>query len=413
MEMNRESEFWLEQFKEADKAVAAELLKKFKFVSGGDFSADLSHLLDTKLPAKEKCALFVERELPSVKGGEPIQMYKEIEIFRGNGLPKRLRAMGAALPVVSSPRNDKQDIGSEGTVATLVSGFARRARSRFVVHPSANEARKSKIRHIVVVTDFLGSGKRVSRMLSSLWKVRSVKSWSSSKLVKVKFWVFAYSATSLGKKCVQKHRTSPNVHIVSSCPTIFNMFSGEMTESVRGLCEDYAPKNTDGLGYGGAGALIAFAHSCPNNAPAIFHKGSMALFPSRDTYEFSIAMSELAQLDPILLALDSLGVKIYANAPAFIKSSNQQKQMIIFLAAIRKKHRHVESLSAVTGMHLREIAAAESCALKNRLIDGNRRLTSAAFSLLRKLNVSGTSSSPAPSQIKKQCYYPSSLRVPK
>ncbi len=30
-----------------------------------------------------------------------------------------------------------------------------------------------------IVTDFIGSGERVNRMLSSLWRVRSVRSWAS------------------------------------------------------------------------------------------------------------------------------------------------------------------------------------------------------------------------------------------
>lgn len=417
MEINRECELWLQQFKQKDHQTARMLLRAFKFVIASEFSADLTHLLESKLPKSESAALFVERELRSTRGGLPIRMYKEEKLSQGRGKPKRYRARGAALPVVGSPRNDRQDVGSEGIVAALVSGLARSQQRRFVIHPSAEEFRRAKVRHVVVVTDLVGSGRRASRFLSSLWRVRSVRSWASSRLVK--FWVFAFSATDAGKAVLRKHRTHPKLETVCICPTVSKIRPNDTQEEIRNLCEQSAPEEAKPLGFQDTGALIAFAHGCPNNAPVIFHKSFTTkgrtwkpLFPARVAHDIAVAAAD-SEVDPLTLALDTLGIKSFADKSAFKRSRKSQKHLIILLAAIRKGHRHVESLSTATGLSLWAITEAERTAQQQGLLDNNRRLTEPAFSLLRKLEkpspTAGSVLSPAP----RSSYYPKVLRAPK
>ncbi|MEO8008980.1 MAG: hypothetical protein ABI728_10750, partial [Betaproteobacteria bacterium] len=379
MEINRECELWLQQFEKKDHQTARMLLKAFKFVTGPEFSSDLTHLLKSKIPRSETAALFVERELRSVRGGHPIRMYKEEKLSLGRGIPKRHRATGAALPVVSSPRNDRQDIGSEGIVATLVSGLARSHQRRFVIHPSAEEFRRIKVRHIVVVTDLVGSGRRVSRFLSSLWRVRSVRRWASSRLVK--FWVLAFSATDAGKAVLKKHPTHPKLEIVCICPTVRGIHPNDTQEKIRNLCEQSASEEVMPLGFQDTGALIAFAHGCPNNAPVIFHKSFTIkgrtwkpLFPARVAHDTAVAAAD-SEIDPLILALETLGIKSFAHKSAFKRSRKSQKHLVILLAAVRKGHRHMESLSTATGLSLWAIAEAERTAQQQGLLDNNRRLT--------------------------------------
>ena len=417
MEINRECQLWLQQFKQKDHQTASMLLKAFKFVTAAEFSTDLTHLLESKLPKSESAALFVERELRSVRGGLPIRMYKEEKLSLGRGKPKRYRATGAALPVVSSPRNDRQDVGSEGIVATLVSGLARSQQRRFVIHPSAEEFRRARVRHVVVVTDLVGSGRRASRFLSSLWRVRSVRSWASSRLVK--FWVFAFSATDAGKAVIKKHRTHPKLETVCICPTVSKIHPNDTQEKIRNLCEQSAPEEANPLGFRDTGALIAFAHGCPNNAPVIFHKSFTSkgrtwkpLFPCRVAHEVAVAAAEY-QGDPWTLALETLGVESFANKSAFIRSRKPQKRLILLLVAIRKGHRHVESLSTATGMSLWDIAEAERTAQQQGLLNINRRLTGPGFSLLRRLGKTSVKAGQVLSPASSSSYYPKVLRAPK
>lgn len=116
-----------------------------------------SILIRSRLPAGEPAAFYVEREEPSTTK----TVYAQKILSRGKGLPKRRSAHGVARVIVRPPVRINQTVGSEGIVANLVSQPARAEPARFYVQPSAEILREEAVRHLVVVTDLIGSGTRL------------------------------------------------------------------------------------------------------------------------------------------------------------------------------------------------------------------------------------------------------------
>ena len=62
--------------------------------------------------------------------------------------------------------------------------------------------RTKHVGRIVVVTDFVGSGKRVREMLEAFRAVATLRSWRSYGLIE--FHVVAYSGTEVGLQLVRR-----------------------------------------------------------------------------------------------------------------------------------------------------------------------------------------------------------------
>ena len=183
---NEQTRLWLGQFPKDDVSTASKLLERFVYVDDAGFARRISYLAMQTYADMGPVAFFIERELPMrwanvvrpitrktraklsaasplfrvapSKILRPVRMYKEDLVDRGRSVPKRLRAEGAALPVVASPRNDRQVIGSEGIVASAISKLCEQHPEQFFLQPNAKKVRVHRIRQFVVVTDFIGTG---------------------------------------------------------------------------------------------------------------------------------------------------------------------------------------------------------------------------------------------------------------
>lgn len=271
---------WLGQFEPEDQPVAVALLRAMTLVSRDAFAEGLRALLLARLDQGEgPIGVYVEREVRH-RHGVPFRLFKETKT-------KVRRAHGVGPPPVQSTKAYDADVGSEGLVAQLVSEVCRTHSRQVFNHPGPDAIRKHHIRRFVLVTDFIGSGKRATTYLQAAWRVRSVRSWWSGRATKgVSFEVVAYAATRSGRETVESHHSRPKVSVVIGCPTIDTEFP---TGDVRKLCVKYSPVPPSVMaptGYAQGGALIAFAHGVPNNAPLILHKrgsGWAPLFPARVT----------------------------------------------------------------------------------------------------------------------------------
>jgi len=111
-------------------------------------------------------------------------------------------------------------VGSEGTVAHLISQLVEKWPRLLKTHPGPRgiRAKSSPVAAIVIVTDLIGSGTRVNKMLDKFWKVPSVKSWVSRKWIEL--IVVAAAGTQAGITAVQSHRLRPTVIAEHIVPTI-------------------------------------------------------------------------------------------------------------------------------------------------------------------------------------------------
>lgn len=339
---------WLLNFDETDRPLASKLLDGLLLVSASEYSATMVRLLtalaNKAREAKECIALYAEREVASIKG--------EIQPFFPGSESGRATGPGVAPVVVSV---EKQDVGSEGILAALISKFRYANPDVVLSHPGPDDLRQRRVRKIIIVTDFIGSGGHIYEMLEAFAKVASIQSWRSYGLLS--FEVVSYSAAEHGAQTVKQHRLQPKVTIHAACPVVDETFVGAELSAIRALCMKYPRKTKWPMGFSATGSMIAFSHGIPNNAPAIFHSshnGWRPLFRGRSTQ-----MTELDQVADtsdhvVQQSAELLGVR---NARQILSSSSGElwTHCMLVMHAVKKGLRSPEKLSARTRLPIASV----------------------------------------------------------
>ena len=402
---------WLKQFDPDDQGDAAKLIDHMRLVSHQEFAEQLQSLIIERAKAVDgPIGLYAEREIRKWKG-VPNRLFKE---QRGN---KNRRAYGVGPQPVSPTKAYDPKVGSEGIVAWLITQLCNREPKLFLNHPGPDAIRKNRIRTCFLVTDFVGSGTRVINYLSAAWRIFSVKSWVSYKLFK--FEVVAFSGTDKGVSKVEKHRCRPSISLVQSCPTIETVFKDEEAERIRQICIAYDPERSDlidSLGFLGTGALIAFAHSCPNNTPRLLHKSGkrwFPLFPARVTGEVSSVFEDRRDKDSLIDRLQRMNENRLASGEWFEQASKDGRSLILLLAALRKSPRFDEALSRNTGLTIPEIKIFIHALNEWKWIDDDRCLTDDGYKQLRYIRNIKATTQEVLSSVSEGLYYPQQLRAPR
>ena len=403
---------WLSQFDPEDQPTASAMLRAMTLVSRDAFTDRLRALALQRLSGgEEPLGLYAERELPHWKG-VPNRLFKETRT-------KVKRAFGVGPQPVQPTKAYNPDVGSEGLVAQLVSELCREYPKRFYNHPGPDAIRKHKIRRFVLMTDFIGSGRRARTYLQAAWRVRSVRSWWSAKCkVGLCFEVLAYAAAPDGQSTVEDHPSRPAVYVVAACPTIENAFGSDLRARVRDLCIRYDPGNhvpKAALGYDGTGALIACAHGVPNNTPRILHKRGARwapLFPARVT---SAARQHFSEDEKSAAAVQARLVQLrqtrLARAGWLETAKPYARINLLVLAALSRPPRQDEAVSRKTGLTVLEIQRGIARAAAQGWVDDARRLTERGQAELAHARKEISITAPLQPE-PKEFYYPQSLRAP-
>ncbi len=406
---------WLAQFSERERLVAAQLADAVMLVSHDALYRGLRLLLDeTAANRKESdqdrpIALFAERAVDTIDTADDEYGFIRHEVlpfFPGTG---EGRATGAGMPpLVIDP--DDQEVGSEGAIANFITGYERLHRGRVLSHPGPDALRNSRVSDFVIVTDFLGSGKRVWEMLEAFWRVATIRSWHSYGLIR--FAVVAYSGTEEGLRFVRSHRSGPNVRVLHACPTISTAFVGADRDSVEALCQAHPRKSRFPFGFGWAGALIAFSHGMPNNAPPILHsnrKGWIPLFRNRSALEADMHFPK-ANADSLAdLARTVLQIRA---AERFLTDPARRRwvETMLVLTALKNGSRTATNASARTRL---PVADVEQILLFTRIVrwtSPRNALTLLGHRELRRLQLRRSRTIVLPTE-DQPYYYPSQLRA--
>lgn len=407
---------WLAQFPPDEQVILVEMLRRMLLVSSDEFVNGLHNLALARLaelPALAPVGLYAEREVrkhPKTKMALPLFKQTRGKIRRAIST---FRAIDPVLTWVPG-------VGSDGIIAQLITELYRSER-RFLNHPNPGQIRKNNMRRFIVMTDFIGSGEQMEHFLNAAWSTWSVRSWHSSRARKgITFEVIAYSATDTGRQRVEAHKCNPKVSLVVPCPTIASSFSGNEAEEIRQLCIDRDPGNhdaTEALGFGGTGALIAFAHGAPNNVPRIFIEASkrkpiqFPLFPKRVTAAarstFSSTLSTKADIDE---ALVRIGHERFACSGLTAGVSLPAAKRLLVLATLRSRDRQVEVIAARTSLTIPEVESAIEALLDFGWITSKYRLTEQGQRELRKHPIARQKQTVPPEP--KNDYYPRQLRAP-
>lgn len=377
---------WIGQFQASDQAAALRLLDQIRFVDAEKFRMDMVALLQ-KIPdgSGEPIALYAERQIKTWKGAAN-RLFKE-----SKGAVRR--AFGGGPQPVHSLHAGRHETGSEGVVANIVTQVQRAHPKCFLDHPGPDAIRRQKVRRFVLVADFIGTGARARQYLDAAWRVGSTKSWVSGKFLR--FEIICYASTPKGKAALENHPCAPRIHEVMACPTI-DSFAPYAFDPIVRLCHNYGPKDAETrippLGFGGVGALIAFAHGMPNNAPRLlFSKGRdwVPLFPARTSSSVKRASRQNAS-ELLARRLQSLKEQQLADLARRSGLDPRTDLSVLVLAALKRRPRTLEVVSARTGL---DIAACRTClesARRAGWIDEKNQLTKQAHRELDYLAKSGS-----------------------
>jgi len=399
---------WLNQF-EDDRDCAASLLNCVRRVSADEFRDSILHLLEERVSASDfPVGLYAERSIRKWKD-QPNRLFKETRT-------KVKRAYGVGPPPVQPDNKKYPETGSEGIVANIITQFVRRNRGVAFDHPGPDLIRKQKVRRFILVTDFVGSGKQASRYLESAWRLSSVKSWKSGKFLE--FEVLAFSAAQAGIQKLKAHRSKPAVSIIEACPTVYD-FEDYGAAHFVDLCMRYGPKDGESgsiprLGYSGIGALIAFSHGMPNNAPRLFHKEGhnwTPLFLGRAVEHgtFAAEADKHAQAKAKLEKMQELRLAELAVQHG-VKPDEVMFSLV--LTALKKKPRSALVVSSRTGLSLAEAEDVLAKCKAAGWISEDNALKAKAHAELKYLRRPQFQPKSLP-KASKPYYIPTKLRAPK
>ncbi len=203
-----------------------------------------------------------------------------------------------------------------------------------------------------------------------------------------------------------------------TCPTVFDAFDKKTKARVKDLCTRYDPggaRSSDAFGYDSIGALIAFAHGCPNNAPRLLHSCGhsswIPLFPGRVTSPSIEAFGDRHPPAGLRKRLLLMGQKGLAGSAFLDTSHTDDRAVIAVLAASSRGPRTLEAIAGKSGLTLPETETIRKAATDwgwmkdGRLTDGGQRQLTA----VRKIRPAKVPL-PRPDEMP---YFPTQLREPR
>jgi hypothetical protein len=394
---------WLDAFPVAERETARILVDEILLVGADEFKRGLTDLLDQirlEHGVERPIALYVEREVETDDDDEVLPLIAGTAHGRATG--------DGPNPVPFD--STKPEIGSEGLLANLITNYCRLHAPKAMNHPGPDLLRKYRAGPIVIVADFIGSGNRVWEMLEAFRAIATFRSWRSYRLIK--FFVVAYSGTEEGIRLVQSSGLRPTVSTVAGCPTVTGAFRGAVRDAVYQLCRTYPPSHSTPLGYGYSGALIAFEHGVPNNAPPILHsnrKNWRPLFKRRSTIEANADFPPTNAKEIANRAEQMLRVQ---NAQRFLADARGRRWIhtMLVLAAIDGGARTAPAISAQTRLHLPAVREILAFTLLARWTKSTHTLTKLGRAELRRLR-KRRARTPVLPKPNKPFYYPSQLRA--
>lgn len=402
---------WLAQFSSAhDVELAAKLLDAMLLLNDTDVADAIrdriGRLVKEWRGRGRSLALYAEREFDSRTA------FESLDITDAAGRPRK-RAVSYSGPV--KPTRGKMRVGSEGNVAYLISQLVERWPKLLKNHPGPKgiRAKTSPVGAIVIVTDLIGSGTRVNKMLEKFWRVPSVKSWVSGK--RIEFIVIAAAGTKSGIEFVQSHRLRPTVVAEHIVPTVGTWQDQGLASEWRVLMSSYGPSSGRGgvapTGYGNSIALVALSSRLPNNTPAILHQSDgskwRALYEGAAPSDLRSHFRMLEEAERVESAAEALGVELAED----LNVADAKLVVILSVPPQLLRRRDIVAIAATTTLPRGEIELIMEQAETNGFLTSDGRLTEAGQAILkanrsvdRRRPMIATNTEP---------YYPQALRIPR
>jgi hypothetical protein len=388
---------WLNQFDDSDRPLARDFLAALTLVSHNEFERALTRILVREAAAfSGPIALFAVREMSRT---EPYFFQEQ----------DKVDAVG-----------EGSDLGSEARIAAIIRNLTRSEPEKYLNHPTITCMREKRCRGVLIVDDFIGSGKRVSDFFASMWLSPTLRSWCSLHFISM--LAIAYSATNVGHRTVEKLPTSPKVRVERDCPTFHEMpWPRAMRQRMLDFLIRYGQRTSrprTSLGFKSGAAALVFEHGCPNNCPSILwapksKKSEWApLFPERSILpdEASAFPPEIARKDPVLAMIQAGQQRLSASRALFAPGPISPSALMILALAARGIRRRA-ALAHATGLPTVECGRLLERCIQENLLTPTLRVTTRGAAELQHARRSKTLPDTLPSRGVDD-YYPKTLRRP-
>jgi hypothetical protein len=338
---------WLKQFDLPDVYVAEHMLRRIRYVTFEEFETWLHESVN--------------------------RLLDEIEEKHG-------RAAVAIFPVAkpfihkfNKEKEQKLPNDSAGRIGHSLKNIERNLPKYVELNPRLESMREKKVKHIIFIDDFVGTG---DRFINS-WRSTvppSVKSWCSRGWCKVWFITFAAHQSGL-KRIVRNVRPLSLAQIKVNLPIDKSFFLE--SESMRTVLQKYGASLGGArqvMGYGGLASPVIFQYGCPNNVPLIFwRRPSRAsrikwrpLFPERSVSAgvyplFSEDLARAAMPEELWMAGHH---RLALNVLEEISQYKDSHQLMLVLGLLAKGH----AVGKIKNIMV--LAVAEFDILLNQLKEG-------------------------------------------
>jgi hypothetical protein len=234
---------WLSQFEVPDVYLAEHMLRRIRYVGFEEFEAWL-----------QSSVLRLLQEILEKDGRVAVAIFPVEKPF---------------IHEFNKDKDEKSPSDSAGRLAHSLKNLERNLPGYVELRPRVDSMRKQKVKHIIFVDDFVGTGERFIKSWRSTVPA-SIKSWCSRGWCKVWFLTFAAHQSGLNK-IVRSVRPITLQQIRVEVLVERSFF--QETSGVRRVLGKYgAPLGSSRqvFGYGGLACPVIFQHGCPNNVPLIF-----------------------------------------------------------------------------------------------------------------------------------------------
>jgi hypothetical protein len=400
---------WIEQFKPVDQDDAASLVDRLALFNETDVAQAISRQLEAIDTVPGRVALYAEREIAQTTAF-PVEAYLDAT----GTSHERVISSAPFKPV--SPRRGATRVGSEGWMAFLISQ-AIKTNPRFVNHPSPRQYLSSnkanRIRTVVIVTDFIGSGDRIWTMLDKFWRVPTFAAWWSRGYIR--FHIVAATGTNAGIVRIKTHPCKATVGVTTVVPTLTGPQPKPWATVWLGLVKRYGKNHGMPLGHKDTAALVAFEYGMPNNVPAVLgekFKRWKPLYRGRAPHDLRPFFGLPPTITDLLRGAVEHRWARLVHALDFRTRRRDRAEMLAFLLALRGRwHAHAEiEVAERSGLQTGDVVRLRGAAMaagwisdRSRLTDSGRKLLKAGAVKKPKLSRAVVGSN-AP-------YYPTSLRV--
>ena len=401
---------WLSQFHQDDVLAAIDLLEQVVVISSSEFREWTYKAIENLSKTQYPLALYVEREF---KAGS--RFFNKIK----TGAVKS--AIGNSGPELIKGQRGSNHIGSEGIVSQITTELTRKNPKKFLLSPGPDRLRPKKTRgpihNFVIVSDIIGSGDRIVKMLDALWRTETVRSWHSHRNITLNFYVISYASTTFGYEKVQSHHLKPDVRVERIAPTLSLYKSHAFYNQglMESLCRRYDPRPSSEdpgpLGYKGLGTLLIFAHGCPNTTPRIFWKDGpkwRSMFQNRSASDMDLIFhkSNTANFSE---KLRTLGDFQLCDQQIISQFPEEVREALLLLSAISNGINKATELASRTGLSMPSILSLLEAFSYAGWVDGQKKISPKGLAELqtaRRLKISHNVVPPDAISL----YFPQSLR---